>query len=93
MKEDYILCPGQELKENIGRKTLEAIKLINTKYNPDYIFRTNISSYIHSSQFLYFIKKIPINKFYSGVIGSTQTKNKTNALNFAPDLDTSYLKT
>lgn len=82
MKEDYILCPGQELKENIGRKTLEAIKLINTKYNPDYIFRTNISSYIHSSQFLYFIKKIPINKFYSGVIGSHSNKKQNERIKF-----------
>jgi hypothetical protein len=66
---DNILFPGEESKADIGKKTVQAFQFIKDRYDPDFIYRTNISSYIHYHTFINHIEEIPKNKFYGGLIG------------------------
>lgn len=75
---DNILCPGQETKANIGIKTLQAFEFIRDKYQPDFIYRTNISSYINHKIFTKHINEIPMNKFYGGFIGYHPMHGRTS---------------
>lgn len=68
ISQDYILCPGNESK-NILKKTLLAFNFIYKSFDFDFLFRTNISSYIHKEQFLKTLNQLPTSAHYSGVFG------------------------
>lgn len=70
MKDDKLYVKSSEGLMNIGYKTIEAFKFINEKYKYDFIFRTNISSYIDIKLLLEYIEDKPKEKFYNGIIGS-----------------------
>jgi len=68
ISQDYILCPGNESR-NILKKTLCAFDFIYKNFNFDFLFRTNISSYIHAKTFLKILNELPTAEHYSGVFG------------------------
>jgi hypothetical protein len=67
--DDYILCPGNESK-NILEKTLFAFDYVHKNIDFDFLYRTNISSYINSKIFLKTLNELPRTKHYSGVLGN-----------------------
>jgi len=72
MINDKLYLPVIETMENIGYKTIEALKFIKNKFSFDYIFRTNISSYVDINLLLEFIKEKPKEKYYNGIIVNHQ---------------------
>jgi len=75
ISQDYILCPGNESR-NILKKTLSAFDFIYKNFNFDFLFRTNISSYIHKEQFLQILNNLPSSNHYSGVPGTHHSYSK-----------------
>lgn len=56
---------------NIGYKTLNLFEYLINNYDFDYIFRTNLSSYVNINSLVDFIKDKPNDNFYSGVVGNS----------------------
>lgn len=55
---------------NIGKKTIEAFKLILNMKKYDYVFRTNASSYVNQKLMYDIAYLAPRTEFYSGVVGN-----------------------
>ena len=49
-----------------GLKTIESIKLINSNFDYDFLFRTNSSSYVDKYQLSDFLNSKPKKKYYAG---------------------------
>lgn len=77
--ENNLLCKCNEKLENIGYKMLESLNFINKNLEYDYIFRTNLSSYVDTKKLYDYIKMNHID--YGGVIGlySDNTKFASGA--------------
>jgi hypothetical protein len=68
--------PGSKIITNspedwslIGLKTLLAFKYVLEKYDFEYLFRTNTSSYLDTQGLLGFLEGKPKTSFYGGVVG------------------------
>lgn len=56
---------------NIGLKTIAAFKLIDLQLQYDYVFRTNVSSYINQELLFNLVKTLPKNDVLAAVVGET----------------------
>ena len=61
-----------DLYSLIGAKTLDAFDASILEFDFDYIFRTNVSSYLDIEGLLRFVSSKPRNNFYAGAIGNYQ---------------------
>ena len=68
-----IICKGYETYENMGRKTLKAMKYLADK-DFDFLLRVNNSSFIHIDNLISYLKDKP-NKFYAGFPIAYHTDN------------------
>jgi len=64
---DKIICDCTESIYNIGLKTLKSFELLYDNFDFDYIFRTNLSSFISINNMIKYVENIPSEKFYGGV--------------------------
>ena len=51
---------------NCGIKTIEALKVINQKFDYDFLYRTNSSSYVDKEMLIRHLNSAPKNKYYAG---------------------------
>jgi len=70
LKNDKLYVKSPEGLYNIGYKTIESFKYIKENYKYQYIFRTNISSYIDIKLLLKYIEDKPKENFYNGIVGN-----------------------
>jgi hypothetical protein len=66
---DRIFTGVPEIYDNIGYKTIKMFELIYENYEFDYIFRTNLSSYVDIENMVEYLKDKPLDKFYCGSFG------------------------
>jgi hypothetical protein len=69
IQDSKIILNIQKGFEYIGHKTIRALEIINEKYDFDFIFRTNSSSYINIKKLLSYLENKPKLNFYNGLIG------------------------
>ena len=69
---DEILTTVPDLYSLIGAKTLDAFDASLLEFEFDYIFRTNVSSYLDIEGLQKFVSGQPRNNFYAGAIGNHQ---------------------
>ena len=67
--DDKLYIDVEDTFQNIGYKTLKMFDYINKNYSYDYIFRTNLSSYIVQDKLLEYLDDKPVDKFFNAVIG------------------------
>ena len=67
-----ILTTVPDLYSLIGKKTIEAFAASIQNFDFDFIYRTNVSSYVDLSKLNEFIKNKPQNGYYGGAIGDHQ---------------------
>jgi hypothetical protein len=72
---DEILTDIPDTFENIGRKTIKALEIIDENLDYDYIFRTNTSSYICKELLMDKIKSIQDENLYAGKFLLKRTKD------------------
>lgn len=60
---------GNEGLFNIGHKTLDAFKYCVNNIEFDYIYRTNLSSYIDQNELYNHVSELPTTNIYKGAIG------------------------
>ena len=53
----------------LGLKTLLSFEWVLENYNFDYIFRTNLGSFVNPTSIIEFVKEKPKKEFYCGIIG------------------------
>ena len=61
-----------DLYSLIGRKTLDAFEISVNELDFDFIYRTNVSSYVDLAKLNEFIQNKPLSNYYSGAIGNHQ---------------------
>ena len=61
-----------DLYSLIGEKTLDVFQTCIQEFEFDYIFRTNVSSYVDLPRLNEFIRHRPLTNYYAGVIGEYQ---------------------
>lgn len=66
---DKILTDSDEGLFNVGHKTIKMFELIFNNFEFDYIFRTNLSSYVDIIELKNFLQDMPKNNFYCGSFG------------------------
>jgi len=66
---DKLYLNIKEKYENISHKTLKMYQFVEKSFEFDYIFRTNLSSYVYINELINFIKDKPKNNFFCGVQG------------------------
>lgn len=64
-----IFTPCNEQYSRIGIRTIEAFEYALNNFKFDYLFRTNISSYVNKKNLITWLNNKNRSKFYSGVIG------------------------
>lgn len=67
---DEIFCDVDDSFANIGYKNFLFFDYILKNKKFDYIFRTNVSSYVNIKKYLEFLNDKPKQNFFSGVIGN-----------------------
>ena len=75
LNKNEILTTVPDLYSLIGAKTLAAFNVSLQKFEFDYIFRTNVSSYLNLGGLQRFVDDKPRNGFYAGVVGNHQGIN------------------
>lgn len=70
LKDNIIITPYDETYRNILEKTLYCFDLCLQKYDFDFLFRTNLSSFIVLNNFINIINNIPKNNYAGGVINN-----------------------
>lgn len=63
----YLQIP--ETFGNIGAKTVGALRYVLGRYEFDYVYRTNISSYTHLPLLQEFVQSLPETRYYGGFLG------------------------
>jgi hypothetical protein len=71
-KDPNLILPCKDGYFECTEKTLQAFQYITSNYEFEYIFRTNLGSYINLDKILFFLMDKPTTKFYSGIIGQTE---------------------
>lgn len=61
---DKIICDCPENIDNIGLKTIKSLELISEF---DYVFRTNLSSFVNINNMIKYLQNMPSEKFYGGM--------------------------
>jgi hypothetical protein len=56
-------------------KTIESLEILNTKFDYDYLFRTNSSSYVDKKLLIDFLSDKPTEKYYAGHSSTDQDVN------------------
>jgi hypothetical protein len=69
---NVILTTVPDLYSLIGEKTIEAFSTSVDNFDFDYIYRTNVSSYIDLSKLNEFVKNKPREGYYAGAVGNHQ---------------------
>lgn len=67
---DDLIVSGDEGMRNIGYKTLQAFEYCLNSLDFDYIFRTNLSSYVHLNGLFKYAQALTPISIYKGVIGN-----------------------
>lgn len=65
-----ILLKTDESLKSLGKRTLECFEFCLKEFPFDYIYRTNVSSYIHKKNLYEFLMDKPLVNFYCGVKGN-----------------------
>jgi hypothetical protein len=65
--DDRIICDCIENMDNIGLKTIKSFELLYDSFEFDYIFRTNLSSFVHIENMIKYLKDMPSERFYGGM--------------------------
>ena len=66
----YIYVKGKECIENCNKKTIDVFEYVLENFEFDYIYRTNISSYININNLISYCNNISNdNNFYGGLCG------------------------
>ncbi|MCR8560189.1 hypothetical protein KXD93_21230 [Mucilaginibacter sp. BJC16-A38] len=73
MTGDDLVLPCRDGYINCTEKTLQAFSYITANFTFDYIFRTNLGSFVYPEKILKFLKDKPNNCFYCGIPGLFQT--------------------
>lgn len=69
--EDKLYCnSGADYLMNIGNKTISAFEFIEQNYSYNFVYRTNLSSYLDTQILNDLYKYFPKNKYYMGVLGN-----------------------
>ena len=69
IKNDKIICDCPESLGNIGIKTIISFELLYNKFDFDYIFRTNLSSFIDTENMIKYLDDKPTTNYYAGHCG------------------------
>lgn len=64
-----LILPVEDGYENLGLRTVMAIDWIKKNYEFDYIYRSNLGSFVNVNNMLNFLQDKPRIKFYCGIIG------------------------
>lgn len=62
-----LILPVIDRLELLNEKTLMAFEWINTNYNFEYIYRSNLGAYVNTSRLVTFLEDKPKEKFYCGI--------------------------
>ena len=65
---DKIYCPYEEKMENLGYKTIHTLDYIHKKHDYDFIFRTNLSSYVFIEKLYNYLCSLEQRKIYHGIL-------------------------
>jgi hypothetical protein len=55
---------------NCGNRTIEALKIINQKFDYDFLYRTNSSSYVDKEMLIQHLNSASKNRYYAGHYGN-----------------------
>ena len=61
---------GNEGWLNIGHKTINAYEYLLNNLDVDYVYRTNLSSYVHQEGLYNYVNTCPETNVYNGVVGN-----------------------
>ena len=76
-----LILPCKDGYHNCTEKTLQSFEYMEANYNFEYLFRTNLGSYINFPKILAFLTDKPKNQFYCGIKGTF--KKDDEVINFA----------
>lgn len=79
LKGNDLILPCKDGYLNCAEKTLWAFEYVLANFHFEYIFRTNLGSYVNFEKAIDFLKDKPKKEFYSGIIGFEAAHN----INFA----------
>lgn len=71
-KDPDLILPCKDGYTECTEKTLQAFEYIASNFEFEYIFRTNLGSYVNLPKILFFLSDKPVTKFYSGIIGQAE---------------------
>jgi len=77
LKDTNLILPCKDGYFNCTEKTLQAFEYVSANFNFEYIFRTNLGSFINFHKIVAFLIDKPINKFYCGIIGTYKHDDKS----------------
>jgi len=77
LKGDNLVLPCQDGYLQCTEKTLQAFEYIAANFNFEYIFRTNLGSYVNLDKMAAFLNDKPKTNFYSGIVGTYTNDGKT----------------
>jgi hypothetical protein len=81
LKGNNLILPCKDGYLNCTEKTLQAFEFVAGNINFEYVFRTNLGSYVNLYKIFDFLTDKPKENFYSGIIGTH--KNDDAIINFA----------
>lgn len=64
-----LILPCNDGFQTLGVKTLMALDWVNSNYNFEYIYRSNLGAYVDSDKMLEFLTDKPKENFYCGIVG------------------------
>lgn len=67
---DELIVNGNEGWLNIGYKTISAYEYCLNNLEFDYVYRTNLSSYVHQEGLYNYVNTCPMDNVYNGVVGN-----------------------
>jgi len=68
-KGNDLVLPCKDGYLNCTEKTLQAFDFVSSNFDFDYIFRTNLGSFVNQDRILNFLMDKPGKQFYSGIVG------------------------
>lgn len=71
-----LVLPCKDGYINCTEKTLQAFKVVASNFDFDYIFRTNLGSYVSLNKIIAFLNGKPATSFYAGIIGVYKSNNE-----------------